>query len=145
VGPHAGLSLTTAVFDLERESYTSVDPLDPEQVVVIEGSNTRGFEVQLSGSLTDRWTLMSGYSYLDGEIKRADGSGNRRQPHAADAGEHALTVDALQRQRRPQPGRWAATYQDSFFVQEDNAVEVPATRASTRRCTTPCRRARGCS
>jgi catecholate siderophore receptor len=121
----AGLSLTTAVFDLERESYTSVDPLDPEQVVVIEGSNTRGFEVQLSGSLTDRWTLMSGYSYLDGEINSADGSGNdgnrtRQTP------ENMLSLWTRYNVNDALSVALGATYQDSFFVQEDNAVEVPS-------------------
>ena len=47
-----GLALTTAIFELERESYTSIDPEDQTQVIVIEGSTTQGFEAQLSGDLT---------------------------------------------------------------------------------------------
>ena len=39
---------------------------------MIEGSQTRGFELQLAGRLTDRWTVTTGYSYLDGEVNRAD-------------------------------------------------------------------------
>ena len=63
------LSLTTAIFDLERESYTSTDPDDPEQLIIIEGSDTKGFEIQLAGALTDRWSVVAGYSYLDSKVK----------------------------------------------------------------------------
>lgn len=119
-----GLALTAAVFDLERESYTSVDPNDQEQLIVIEGSTTQGFEMQLSGTLTDRWTLISGYSYLDGEINSADGSGNdgnrtRQTP------EHMASLWTRYDLNQSLSFGVGASYQESFFVQEDNAVEVP--------------------
>ncbi len=121
---NSGLALTAAVFDLERESYTSVDPNDQEQLIVIEGSTTRGFEIQLSGNLTERWTLISGYSYLDGEVNSADGSGDdgnrtRQTP------EHMASLWTRYDVNSSLSLGVGATYQDSFFVQEDNAVEVP--------------------
>jgi catecholate siderophore receptor len=119
------LSLTTAVFDLERESYTSVDPQDQEQVIVIEGSNTRGFEVQLAGNLTERWSVTTGYSYLDGEVNRADGGGNdgnrtRQTP------ENMFSLWSRYELSSALSLALGATYQDSFFVTEDNSVEVPS-------------------
>ena len=120
-----GLSLTAAVFDLERESFTSVDPEDPDQVIVVEGSNNRGFEVQLAGNLTERWSLTTGYAYLDGEVNRADGGGNdgnktRQTPENMFSlwTDYQFT-DALSI-------ALGATYQDSFFVREDNSVEIPS-------------------
>ncbi len=118
------LSLTAAVFDLERESFTSVDPEDQEQVIVIEGSDTRGFEIQLTGNLTDRWSISTGYSYLDGEVNRADGSGfdgNRTRQTPENMFSLWTRYDVSNRLSLALGG----TYQDSFFVREDNATEVP--------------------
>ncbi len=118
------LSLTMAAFNLERESYTSVDPEDASQLIVIEGSEIEGFEVQLVGRLTDYWNITAGYSHLDGEVARADGSGNngnatRQTPeNMFSIWNHFYITDKLSI-------GVGATYQDSFYISEDNAVEVP--------------------
>ncbi len=119
------LSLTAAVFNLERESFTSIDPEDPEQLIVVEGSETTGFEIQLVGNLTERWSLTSGYSYLDGEVQLADGSGNngnvtRQTP------ENMFSLWSNYRLSDRLAVAVGTTYQDSFFVREDNSVEVPS-------------------
>jgi catecholate siderophore receptor len=118
------LSLTSAIFDLERESFTSVDPQDQEQVIVIEGSTIRGFEVQLTGDLTERWSISTGYSYLDGEVARADGSGaNGNRTRQTPENMFSLwSRFALSDRLSLALG---GTYQDSFFATEDNAMEVP--------------------
>ena len=36
--------MTAAVFELEQESYTGVDPANPEQVILIDGSRIQGAE-----------------------------------------------------------------------------------------------------
>ncbi len=118
------LSLTAAVFELERESYTSVDPEDPSQVIIIEGSETSGFEIQLSGNLTEYWAITTSYASLDGEVERADGSGNdgnatRQTP------DHMFSIWNNVRINDKLSFGLGATYQDSFFVREDNSVEVP--------------------
>lgn len=118
------LSLTFAAFNLERESYTSVDPEDAAQVIVIEGSETDGWELQLAGRLTDYWQITAGYADLDGEVERADGTGTdgnatRQTPDSMFSLWNNFTVT-----NRLSLGL-GVTYQDSFFVREDNAVEVP--------------------
>lgn len=119
------LSLTAAMFDLDRESFTSVDPEDPGQVILIEGSETKGFEVQLTGYLTEWWYVATGYSYLDGEVQRVDGSGdNGNRPRQTP--ENMFSIwNNFQVSDRLGFGV-GATYQDSFFVREDNTVEVPS-------------------
>ena len=120
----SALSFTTAIFELDRESFTSVDPENPDQAIVIDGSETRGFEVQLSGDLTDRWSIQTGYSYLDGEVNVVDGTGfdgnvTRQTP------EHMFSVwNSYQVTQKFGLGL-GMTYQDSYFVREDNSVEVP--------------------
>ena len=122
---NSALSFTTAIFELDRESFTSIDPENPDQVIVIDGSETRGFEVQLSGDLTDRWSVQTGYAYLDGEVNVVDGSGfdgnvTRQTP------ENMFSLwNNFQVSQQFGLG-FGVTYQDSYFVREDNTVEVPA-------------------
>lgn len=118
------LSLTLAAFELDRESYTSVDPQDPSQVTVIEGSETTGFEIQLTGNLTEFWAITAGYSSLDGEVQVADGSGNNGNATRQTPDNMFSVWNNFQLSERLRLGI-GATYQDSFFVREDNAVEVP--------------------
>lgn len=119
------LALTAAVFELERESFTSIDPEDQDQVIVIEGSETRGLELQLIGRLTDRWSLTTGYSHLDGEVQRADGTGNNGNatPQTPD---NMFSIWNNYRVSDRLGLGLGATYQDSYFVREDNAVEIPS-------------------
>ena len=115
------LHFTAAAFRLDRESFTSVDPEDQSQLIVIDGSRVDGVEAQLTGQLTSRWSTSLGYSYLDGRVDSAgalDGNRTRQTP------EHM--VSAWNRyQATPRFGLGlGATYQSSFFVREDNRVEV---------------------
>ena len=43
------LSLTAAVFELERESYTTVDPEDQDQLIIVDIFNVVGLHLLISG------------------------------------------------------------------------------------------------
>lgn len=118
------LGLTAALFDLDRSSFTSVDPDDPGQVIVVEGSQTQGFELQLNGNLASWWAVATGYSYLDGKVRQADGGGNdgnktRQTP------KNMFSIWNDFKVTEKFGFGLGAIYQDSFFVQEDNSVKVP--------------------
>ena len=121
----SNLSFSAAAFELDRESYTSVDPEDPDQLIVIEGSETRGFELELVGDVTENWSISAGYANLDGVVVRVDGSGpngnvTRQTP------DNMLSLWNYFRVNETLAFSVGATYQDSFFVREDNSVEVPS-------------------
>jgi len=119
---NAGLSLSAAVFRLERGQFTSVDPDDPSIVTLVPGSTTEGAEIQLSGELTDRWTINAGYSYLDGVVEGGgfDGNATRQTPeHMVSVWNQFAATDALSL-------AIGLTHQGASFVREDNAVEVPS-------------------
>lgn len=62
------LSLTTAVFETTKTDARSTDPLTGD--VSLAGENrVRGIEFGVTGSITDRWDIWAGYTYLDPEIK----------------------------------------------------------------------------
>ncbi|WP_306017471.1 TonB-dependent siderophore receptor [Oceanicaulis sp. MMSF_3324] len=115
------LSLTTALFRVERGLFTSVDPNNVSQVITIPGSVTDGFEAQLTGQLADAWTVTAGYSYLDSTVDGGSFDGNR----TLQTPEHMLSIWNEYQATDQLALALGVTYQDSYFVREDNAVEVP--------------------
>jgi len=61
------LSLTAALFELERENLTTIDPLDAGNTLILAGSETSGIELQLNGDITENWSVNVGYSNIDSE------------------------------------------------------------------------------
>ncbi len=64
-----GLSLSAAVYRLDRENTTAIDPLT-SQTVLTGAQRSKGLEVSLAGSVTDRWEILAGYTLQDAEITR---------------------------------------------------------------------------
>lgn len=118
------LSLAAAIFELDRESFTSVDPEDVGQLIVIEGSKTKGFEIQLTGNLTEQLFVTTSYTYLDGDVERVDGSGNSGNRTRQTPESMVTFWGNYQINERFGLGL-GVTHQSSFFVREDNSVEVP--------------------
>ncbi|GHA86922.1 ligand-gated channel protein [Algimonas arctica] len=125
------LSVTAAIFSLNREGFTTVDPNNQQNLITIDGSKVKGVELQLIGQLTDEWALNAGYSYLDGEVEDLSATGsiigvgslNGNKPRQTP--EHTLSVWNTYAVNDKLELGLGATYQDSFFVNEDNSVEVP--------------------
>ena len=123
------LSLTGAIFDIDRSSVVTVDANNSDVLDVIDGSSVRGFEAQIDGNLTDNWTINAGYSYLNGDVEdlgsdglpgSTDGNEPRQTPkHMLHVWNNVRVTDTL-------GVGLGATYQDSYFVREDNSVEVPS-------------------
>jgi catecholate siderophore receptor len=66
------LSLTAALFQLDRTNTTTPDPTNPTVTIVAGETRTRGAEVALVGRLTPEWQVSAGYAYQDAHIRRAD-------------------------------------------------------------------------
>lgn len=125
------LSVTAAVFSLNREGFTSIDPADQQELITIDGAKVQGIELQMVGNLTDQWSINAGYSYMDGEVEDLSATGTAISTGSFDGNaprqtpEHTLSV-WNNYQLTDQLGLGlGATYQDSYFVREDNSVEVP--------------------
>lgn len=72
----SNLSLTAAVYRLQRENVQIADPTNPALQTVVDGQETRGFELGISGEINDRWSMFGGLAVQDGEITKQQGSGN---------------------------------------------------------------------
>ena len=67
----ANLSVTTAVYRLDRTNTRSTDPNDPTRIVQTGSTRSNGYELGLAGKVNRRWRLTGGYAYQDAYISHA--------------------------------------------------------------------------
>lgn len=72
----ASLALTAAIFKLERENVQIANPQNTLQNILVDGQETKGLEVGLSGKVTDQWQVMGAFTLQEGEITKQQGAGN---------------------------------------------------------------------
>jgi len=63
------LALTTAVYQLDRTNVAVTDPADPTRLVLVDGQNVQGAEIELHGRLLTGWEFVAGYAHQDSEIE----------------------------------------------------------------------------
>jgi catecholate siderophore receptor len=71
---HPALSLTTAVYRLDRTNTRATDPNDPTRIVQTGSQRTNGYELGISGRITSAWKVAGGYSYQDAFVTSATNS-----------------------------------------------------------------------
>ena len=69
-------SVTAAFYKLERNKISIVNPADPTTSILADGQETKGFELGLSGRVTDKWSVAGGYAYQDAEFTETQGNAN---------------------------------------------------------------------
>lgn len=62
------LSLSAAIYQLDREDQAVTDPNDATKLILVDGQRTSGVELALAGHLTAKWSVVGGYAYQDAEI-----------------------------------------------------------------------------
>jgi catecholate siderophore receptor len=62
------LSLTAALFQLDRDNTSAPDPNNPARVVQTGSQRSRGFELGLTGNITEFWQVVGGYALQHAEI-----------------------------------------------------------------------------
>jgi catecholate siderophore receptor len=65
------LSLTTAVYRLDRTNTRATDPNDPSRIVQTGSQRTNGYELGVNGRLTSAWSIAGGYAYQDAFVTSA--------------------------------------------------------------------------
>lgn len=63
------LGFTAAIFQVDKNNATAVDPATGLTVLTGEEQRIRGFELGIMGQVTTAWTVAAGYTYLDSEIR----------------------------------------------------------------------------
>ncbi|MFN6470972.1 MAG: TonB-dependent siderophore receptor [Nostoc sp. SerVER01] len=62
------LSVTAALFQLEQTNIAESDPSNPDFSILVGDVRSRGFELDVTGKVTENFSLIAAYTYLDSEI-----------------------------------------------------------------------------
>ncbi len=65
------LLVTGAIFRTEKTNARTTDPTDPTIVTLTGEQVVNGLELGASGSITEHWRVIGGYTYLDSEVKES--------------------------------------------------------------------------
>ncbi|ORL60158.1 TonB-dependent siderophore receptor [Pseudomonas putida] len=122
------LSVTAAIFRLERTNMRTPDPVTPGLTILAGEQRTDGFEATISGQLSDKWQVYAGYAFLDAEIVKSNaktnGVSNEGQTPTLTPRNSAnlWLVRTLTPQWRVAAG---ANYVDERYTALDNQVVMP--------------------
>ncbi|MEM9300589.1 MAG: TonB-dependent receptor [Pseudomonadota bacterium] len=86
-------------------------------------SDIDGFEIQLQGQLSDRWSVAAGYSYLDGEQVNRQGATGLR-PRELPENIFSLWTDFRATERFGLG--LGVVYQDDSFINNSNSAVLPS-------------------
>jgi catecholate siderophore receptor len=123
------LSLTAAVYRLDRTNTSAPDPLDPTRTVQTGSQRTTGWELGASGEVTDGWEVAAGFA-----------SQRARITSATTAAKEGARVPLVPRTSLSLWNRWeivrgvgvglGVVHQSDMYAAIDNTVTLPGfTRA----------------
>ena len=120
------LSLTAALYLLDRGNVVVPDPLDAARSILVDAQRTKGLELGLSGSLTDRWSLVGGYAFQDGRITQAISTTAQAGATLAQLPDHSFSLW----NKYDLSERWGVglglVHRGDVFTSTDNTVVLPA-------------------
>jgi catecholate siderophore receptor len=118
------VSLTTAVYRLNRTNTRSTDPNDPTRIVQTGSQRTNGYELGLNGRLTSEWNIAGGYAYQDAFVTRAT---TAAQPGAqvGQVPHHTLSLWNHYRFHPRVGAGLGVLYRSDMFAAIDNTVTLP--------------------
>jgi len=123
------LSLTTAVYRLDRTNTRATDPNDPTRIVQTGSQRTNGYELGINGALTPAWKIAGGYAYQNAFVSSATAAAKA----GAIVGQVPRNTFSLWNnyQVHPRVGLGLGVlYRSDMFATIDNTVVLPAyTRA----------------
>ncbi|MFW9265337.1 TonB-dependent siderophore receptor, partial [Nostoc sp. CALU 546] len=65
------VSITAALFQLEQTNIAETDPSNPDFSILVGDIRSRGFELDVTGKVTENFSLIAAYTYLDSEVTKS--------------------------------------------------------------------------
>lgn len=123
------LSLTAALYRLDRTNTTARDPNNPALIVQTGSQRTNGFELGVNGNLTSKWMVVGGYSKQDAFIRSATTAAAMGAKVAIVPGDNLSLWNHYRLLPRVSLGL-GLIHQGAMFAGIDNVVKLPGfTRA----------------
>jgi catecholate siderophore receptor len=124
--PRPALSVTAAVYHLNRTNVVVPDPNDVTRSILVDGQRTNGFEVGVTGRMTRAWSAIGGYAYQDGKITSNISATAKAGAKLAQVPAHTFSLWS----RYDVSSRWGVgaglIHNDDMFTSTDNAVVLPS-------------------
>jgi len=118
------LSLTAAVYRLDRTNTRSTDPNDPTRVVQTGSQRTNGYELGINGQLTSAWSVAGGYAHQDAFVTSAT-TAARAGAQVAQVPHHMLSLWNNVRFNERTGAGLGVVYRSAMFAAIDNTVTLP--------------------
>ncbi|MFZ6799089.1 TonB-dependent receptor [Undibacterium sp. Di24W] len=119
------LSLSAAVYQLDRSNVAIADPTDSTKTILVDGQRTKGVELAVSGKINDAWSIMGGYAYQDAKITRAQSATVKAGATLAQVPTHSASLW----NRYDLNSQWGVAaglvYRGTIYPSTDNTVELP--------------------
>jgi catecholate siderophore receptor len=123
------LSLTSAVYRLDRTNTRSIDPNDPTRIVQTGSQRSNGVEIGANGSLTRKWLVAGGYAYQDVFVTSATAAA-RAGAQVAQAPHHTFSFwNNYQIRPRFGAGLGILNRSDMYAAIDDTVILPSYTRA----------------
>jgi catecholate siderophore receptor len=123
------LSLTGAIYRLDRTNTRATDPNDPTRIVQTGSQRTNGYELGANGRIAPNWSVAGGYAYQNAFVTSATAAA-REGAQVAQVPHHTLSL-WNHYQVHPRVGAaLGVIYRTDVFAAIDNTVTLPGyTRA----------------
>lgn len=121
----SNLSLSAAVYRLERNNVAIPDPADVTRSLLVDGQRADGFELGVSGKLAAGWSIVGGYAYQEGEILATQSTTVVRGARLTQLPRHSFSLW----NRYEVTPRWGVgagvIHRGEIFASTDNTVTLP--------------------
>jgi catecholate siderophore receptor len=122
----SGLSLTAAVYRLNRTNVVVPDPNDATRSMLVDGQRTSGFELGATGHITRAWSAVGGYAYQDGRITSTLSASAKSGARLAQVPAHTFSL-WNRYDLTPRLGLGAGiVHSAAMFTSTDNTVALPS-------------------
>ncbi|MEA2338296.1 MAG: catecholate siderophore receptor [Thermoanaerobaculia bacterium] len=118
------LSLTAAVYRLDRTNTRATDPNDPTRIVQTGSQRTNGYELGINGQLTSAWSIAGGYAHQDAFVTSAT-TAARAGAQVAQVPHHMLSLWNNVRFNERTGAALGVVYRSAMFAAIDNSVTLP--------------------
>jgi catecholate siderophore receptor len=119
------LSLTAAVYRLDRTNTRSTDPADPTRIVQTGSQRSNGLELGANGRITPIWSIAGGYAYQDAFVTSATAAA-REGAQAGQVPHHTFSLWNHVQLRPRIAAAVGVIYRSQMFATIDNSVVLPA-------------------
>lgn len=116
------LSVTSALYQLDRTNVAVTDPTNPTRTILVDGQQVNGVEFEMNGQLSTHWDFVAGYTFQDSEILAPAA---QKGKHLSQVPEHSFSFWNRYQLNEQWGAGLGIISQSSAFVLVDNLVTLP--------------------